>query len=305
MSALAEKLFLPKKLAICVIFHFNENRLQFIDKISNNFRTLADDVLVYIITNTQIDKELEQINSAIKDKGFRVNIFTPTGLGHPYLLPWSHFAIFRTLYDDESISHFMYLEDDILISRENIAYWVKGREQLRPYNLIPSFVRVEQKNSDSKWYGTDCTRRKNRGLLPHVTVSEDYRFINLPEPYQGTYLLDRELMHEHLSGLSSNPEFGQWGIRERAAQGLTFANIPKGFTSRNLVGYDNKSRQIDKACLIHHTPNNYANSTEKKNKFASIPVEKVIVDNILTPPLSLVKCILNRCSGLSQSKSNL
>ena len=292
MTVLVEDVFLPKKLAICVIFHFNESRLQFIDEISNYFSTLAEDVLVYIVTNTQRVDEQEKIKNVVANKRFKVDIFTPFGLGHPYLLTWSHFAIFFKLYNDESISHFMYLEDDILVSRENVIYWAKGREQLRPYNLIPSFLRVEQKNNDSRWYSTDCTCCSIKWLLPRVKIAADYCFVNLPEPYQGMYLLDRELMGEHLTGLSSNPEFGQWGIREKAAQGLTFANVPKGFTSRNLIGYNVKFKRIDEGCLIHHTPNNYANSTDKKNKFASIPIEKVLLDNLLSSPLSLFKYIL-------------
>jgi hypothetical protein len=51
------------------------------------------------------------------------------------------------------------------------------------------------------------------------------------------YLLDRELAKEHFYGASSNPDSGVWGIREKAAQGLTFTKVPKGFYSRNFLGF--------------------------------------------------------------------
>lgn len=76
--------------------------------------------------------------------------------------------------------------------------------------------------------------------------------------------MDRVLIEEHSFGLSSNPDFGIWNIREKAAQGLTFANVPEGYFSRNLVGYDNSIKQIDSNALIHHTPNNYASNPDTK-----------------------------------------
>jgi hypothetical protein len=88
------------------------------------------------------------------------------------------------------------------------------------------------------------------------------------------YLYDRELMLEHLSGPSSNPDFGPWSIREKAAQGLTFVNVPKGFRSRNLVPYDIKRNQIDESCFIHHLPNNYAN--DPHSQFGKIPVDQLL-----------------------------
>jgi hypothetical protein len=115
--------------------------------------------------------------------------------------------------------------------------------------------------------------------LPKVKISDNYYYINLPKPYQGMYLMDRELLKEHLFGPSSNPDFGIWNIREKAAQGLTFSKVPKGYFSRNLIGYDNNKRQIDTNALIHHTPNNYADNPD--TEFGNMPVNSV-VDRSLT-----------------------
>ncbi len=266
---------LPKKLIICVTFHYNEERLQYLRRISQHFGELAADVIVYIVTNTEDQDQLKAINSAVDQTQGSVSIASPRLLGHPYLLPWSHFAIVRQLFDDRSISHFMYLEDDILVRKENIAYWCEGREKLRQLDFIPSFLRVEHKHDDPTWYSTDVTQRSNFLELSGVQFADDYTFVNLRQPYQGMYLLDRELMSEHLSGPSSSPEFGNWGIREKAAQGLTFANVRQGFVSRNLLGYSLAGRQIDSRSLIHHTPNNYAN--DPASVFGKIPIDQLII----------------------------
>jgi hypothetical protein len=250
------------KLIIAVTFYYVEERLKYLSAISQEFANLAHEIEVFIITNTKDEAHHEKIIASL-DARLQAKIFVPQLLGHPYLLTWCHFSIFREQFEqDESISHFMYLEDDILIRPNNIAYWLQAREDLRPYGLIPSFLRFELKAGDTEPYSSDVTRKAPFKQLPKVKISDNYYYINLPKPYQGMYLMDRDLMKEHLFGPSSNPDFGIWNIREKAAQGLTFANVPEGYFSRNLVGDDNSIKQIDSNALIHHTPNNYANNPD-------------------------------------------
>ena len=71
------------------------------------------------------------------------------------------------------------------------------------------------------------------------------------------YLMDKELAIEFLFSDASSPDTGIWGIREKAAQGLTYWNVPKGAHSRMLVGLDQRMR-IHSHAQIHHLPNNYA-----------------------------------------------
>lgn len=168
----------------------------------------------------------------------------------------------------------MYLEDDILVKPENLDYWVRGREILRPLGLIPSFLRYEFKQNDDNPYSTDVTKKAKFWKLPRVRVTDTYFYVNLRQPYQGMYLLDRELMNEHLFGPSSSPDFGPWGIREKAAQGLTYANVPKGCRSRNFVGFDTAQGTVDSKSLIHHTPNNYAENPD--TEFGKIRISEII-----------------------------
>jgi len=249
----------PIILAVAVTFFYNRVRLVYLDKASSHFAELADRVHVHIVTNTHDEEERDSIRSVMRDKGVTFSIHAPTLLGHPFLLPWCHFDIFRELFvRDASITHFMYLEDDILVTAKNMEYWLKGRDELRAFGLIPSFLRYE-KAHDGVLYITDVIKREAFQSMPKAWVHEGYCYINMAYPYQGMYLLDRELMEEHLTSRSSNPECNKWAIREAAAQGLTFMHVPDGYYSRNLVGYKAKERQIDPVCLIHHIPNKYVN----------------------------------------------
>jgi hypothetical protein len=250
----------PAKLIIAVTVFFVEDRLRYLRKIAEEFGRLADKVDVYIFTNVQEAKPQDRIRRSLDGLGFAYKIMVPTLLGHPYLLAWSHLAVFRERFAaDPEITHFMYLEDDICVRPDNIAYWLKGREDLRKVRLIPSFLRVEYKDGSDLPYSTDVVQRVNPGKHARVILSKDYVYLNLPQPYQGMYLLDRELMGEHLAGKSSNPDHGIWNIRERAAQGLTFVKVPPKCASRNFVGYNVKEKRIDLRSLIHHLPNTYVN----------------------------------------------
>ena len=270
------KELLPRKLAIAVCCHFDKDRLGYLDKMSNSFKELASEVFVTAVTNTSKIEELAQIESAITGKGFDYQIFRPNTLGHPLLLTWAHFPVFEGLLKDQSFTHFMYLEDDTLITRVNMAYWLESRDLLKPFGLIPSFLRVENKIDDPDWYSSDCANQYFIYGLPRVKLRQDLGFINLPQAYQGIYLLDRELMLEHLNGDSYSPNFGIWGIQEKAAQGVTFTNVPIGFTSRNLIPYYPHSCLVDERCLIHHLPNNYAQPKPGGKVVITVPVKSLL-----------------------------
>lgn len=264
-----------QKLVIAVSFHYVEERLKYLSKIALDFPLLANQIYVFIVTNTEDPEHHKMIRSAL-GKNFQFEIYVPKLLGHPYLLTWCHFDIFRKYFNiDEKITHFMYIEDDIHIRQKNISYWLKAREDLRPFGLIPSFLRIEFKPDTTEAYSTDTTEVLQLDALPKIKIHDDYFYINLPNPYQGMYLLDRALMYEHLFGHSSSPDFGPWQIREKAAQGLTFANVPSWCNSRNFVGFNFLNREIDPNSLIHHLPNNYANNPH--SLFGKIAINNLIL----------------------------
>lgn len=267
---------LPKKLAIAVCCHFNESRLLYLDRVSDDFGDLGAEVFVTIVTNTKNPEELKKLESVIAGKGFDFQFFIPDVLGHPLLLTWAHFPVFKELLKDGSFTHFMYLEDDILITRKNMMYWVEGRDLLKPFGLIPSFLRVEKKVNSDRWFSSDCSHPFYIYALPRIEVKKNLGFINFPELYQGMYLLDRELLQEHLGGPTYSPNAGVWGIQEKAAQGVTFANVPQGFTTRNLVPYKVDSCQVDDRCLIHHIPNNYAQPGPNGKIVITMPVDQLL-----------------------------
>jgi hypothetical protein len=85
------------------------------------------------------------------------------------------------------------------------------------------------------------------------------------------YFLDRELMEEFVLSPAMSPDFGGWYIREKAAQGLTLVNVPKGYTSRNIVLIDAQTKTVAQESWIHHLPNSYVNNPATLH--GKLPVE--------------------------------
>ncbi len=247
------------KIAICVAFHFAPDRLQYLETLCANFPGLAAEVDVTIISNATSPVEQGAIADLGKRHGLALSIFTPRGLGHPYLLPWSHFPVMREKHADPSFTHFMYQEDDMLVRPETVRYLLEAREFLRGAGLLPSILRVEQKAPGGEWYATDVTEAttmKDASIV--VDEAGHTGFMNLYTCYQAMYFLDRESMTAHLGGESSHPDFGAWKIRERASQGLAFSNVPEGFRFRYVVPVNMGTQMIEERCFVHHLPNTYA-----------------------------------------------
>ena len=214
---------------------------------------------VTIITNATGAEEQGVILQLGKKHGLTLSTFTPYGMGHPYLLPWSHFPVMREKYADASFTHFMYQEDDMLVRRETVAYHLEAREFLRSAGLLPGILRVEQREPGGKWYATDVTDAVTmEGSSIVVDEQGVLGYMNLVTCYQAMYFLDRASMTEHLDGQSSHPDFGARTIRERASQGLAFTNVPEGFRFRYVVPVRMATQMIDERCFVHHLPNTYA-----------------------------------------------
>ena len=264
----------PRKLAIAVTFFYRSERLAFLSQAAGSFPELAEEVAVWIVTDRNDESIHAEIREAVPIENLRV--VSPSLLGHPYLLPWCHLSLFRGLFDtDDSYSHFLYLEDDLAISRNNIEYWMRAEQKLSPLGLIPGFMRFEER-PDGARVSSDVYRVHNYHDMARVE-GPDYAYVNFRYPYQGMYLMNRNMMAEFMAGSGSGPDHGPWKIRESATQGLIWRNVPPGCFSRSFVGYE-RGIGVDDAALIHHLPNNYANSP---TKYGSLTLDSLVRENTL------------------------
>ena len=276
------------KLLVCVTFHFRTARLAVLKQVLAGMPSLADSVHVYVITNTTDPAELDQIRAVTpRADHCRVDLSVFNELPNPWLLPWAHKTVMLPHVNDPSYTHFMCIEDDIEVTRANVNYWVSGRQTLRPYRLYPSFLRSEWNEALQGWVSTDVCHIAKISELPHLDLAP-YVYVNIPQPYQGMFFYDRELMEEHVASPSfdiykygkldklEDPSWGGGGSAEAANFALTFMDVPDGCISRNFVRCLSKYQVIDPGAFVHHVPNNYANDP-------ATPHGKILLSQLVVP----------------------
>jgi hypothetical protein len=212
-----------------------------------------------------------------------------------FFLTWGHKSLFRQAVGNPGFSHFVYLEDDLRFTSEALSYWCRFREPLAAHGLLPGFVRYEV--LDHVRFVVDQKERQDvdpanrRHVSPRQApyggdAETNLHFVNLNNPYQGMYVLDRELAIDHLrNSPARSPVLSRavsWPnglekrgtiIRERAALGPIFDDVPSGFQSRNCVPVETLSPgeyRLAPACLVEHLAGNYSRS---ETVFGKIPVE--------------------------------
>ncbi len=272
------------KIVASIAFFFDKDKINNLNKVCKSLNNISNQTEIYIFTNKVSSDQEEDLKNKIE---VDVTIKVIDEIVNSRLLPWYHINFMKKLYEREEITHFLYLEDDILIDKLNFIYWVNSRRILKKFNLIPAFVRTEVNKNDEEIYAIDFVKKDKLKFLPKIMINDNYYFINHTFPYQGMYLYDRELMKEHLFGPSSNPDCGHGAFNEnyidtrminldlmaKANIGLTYIDVPEGFFSRMTLLYDKKKSSIDNICQIKHLSNKYSNN---KSWFGNIKIRDAI-----------------------------
>lgn len=269
----------PRILA-AVAFHFRESRLQYLFQVVRALCQFPVDTLdVVITTNVNHDIALKKIEDLC------VPLFTPfpvrpmskrtlliesfPDLPNPWLLPWSHKHLIgdRFLSADSAYTHFMYVEDDVLLSFDNFCYFIHYREMLKDRMLIPSFQRIEYNDSDDRLYLLDQIGVSDFNSRARVNL-DGYSFVNLDYPFNAMFILDRELALEYVEASSFDRERSKavrpdWDVACRAAMGLCFESPPHGFVARYVVPVDPNTLTTPSWSWVYHLPNNYAKNNLK------------------------------------------
>jgi hypothetical protein len=258
-------------LLVAITFHFVFERLRYLEEVVLElaaFPTRGRSIV--LLTNTTDVAEQQAIrqvfaNAGLAGHGARVTI--ERELNHSYDLTWRHkkLIIDEFLAPGSRYTHFVYLEDDERLTFQNFAYFVAARDGLRPFGLVPAFLRTEWSRSRRVYVNTDNMAPVILTDRPFVSVRE-HAFIGVDNPYCGAFILDRELAVEYAVSRSFDPklscEVSPFGVRERAAMGLTFEAPPAPFTYRVAVPVRVTTRTAPRCAWLAHLPNNYTDNPE-------------------------------------------
>lgn len=244
------------KLYVNICFHYDEKRLKFLDEVINSVNEIPTDETIIIVNSNEIFECEAVVNVA-------------HGLKHPYHLTWEH-KKYMSEFLKTDYTHYVYLEDDMKLTKKTMAYWkqTKSLFQEKNLNFIPAIHRIEYK--DDVAVSLDCTKKP--GLCDAI-ILEGEKYVFLPEPYQAMFIMDRNDVIEHLNSQYANiGEYHSYGIRESANLGNMYVNVPKGYSHRAVVPV----KQFER-CWVHHVANNYA---DNPNTFhAKLPAKDLLDGN--------------------------
>jgi hypothetical protein len=238
------------KLWVSLCFYYVENRLENFKRTINNLSNIPN-IKITVDSNVNFDSNLD----------IRV-----TELADPYHYTWEH-KKYMPEFLESDYTHFAYLEGNIDVTKKTFDYWNKTRRFFKDnnLNLIPSVHRI-QKNKEGEIYSLDCTHKQ-----PHRPIIDvkGQKFIFLSEPYQGMFIMDKEMAEEHIS--SDYYFLGHkhtYGIRESANLGNTYVNVPNGLPHRAALPLN-----IPEECMVEHFGTDYLNDLNS-------PHAKIKIENL-------------------------
>lgn len=203
----------------------------------------------------------------LEARGFTLRIDVTHDMAHPWHLTWWHKQHLRDWFEREAAGEgtpedlFMYIEDDIVVTRENIAYFTRWLPETRKRGCIPGFLRFETLPDGTvmspDYRGHQLVRENER-----LTIGGQ-AFLSPSHPYWAGFILDRALCAEYLASPWSDleeadkqPQSVSHTCRVQSAWALTYDTVPQGLHSRYVVPVTERL-EPQPECLVWHSANNY------------------------------------------------
>lgn len=288
----------PLRILTAVNFHFVASRLEYLFQVVralSEYPTEAMDIVITTnVAQENLHRQIRQLCEPLLEPfplgGQKKSLLIESypNLGDPWMLPWCHKHLIRDVFlkDDSGYSHFIYLEDDILLPFRNFNYFLCYRDRLKTEGLIPSFQRIEFNSYDGNLYYLDQVGVSDFNSRRRVML-DGYEFVNLDYPFHAMFILDRELAREYIGTRSFDRELSKevrpdFDLAVRSGMGLCFENVPPGFAHRFACPVNPKSLTTPCWSWVYHLPNNYTNNRLK-------PFGKTRIDQMFDPDSNAVK----------------
>jgi 2-polyprenyl-3-methyl-5-hydroxy-6-metoxy-1,4-benzoquinol methylase len=184
------------------------------------------------------------LSNVPKDLGPDIQVVVGLPSKDPYSLPFGHKQVFVNRINDYDL--FVYSEDDILITENNIEAFLRVSAVL-PDNEVAGFFRFE-KDKDGRVFYPDvhkCYHWDARSVRPRG----GYTFAFYSNEHAGCYALTRHQLQSAIQsgGFLVGPHQGKHHVRETAA---TDPYTQCGFTKLICISHR-------RDFLVHHLPNKY------------------------------------------------
>ncbi len=273
----------PKRMVILICFFFKDIKLNNLRKSINQISNYKFGKELIFITNELSSVQKKKINDLTKNKIKNFQIYQTKNLPDNNFLPWFSINLMKEKFKNQKNTHFMFLEDDIIVNSKNICYWVFFRKYLKKFKLIPGFLRFE--NYNKNLYSIDNPKKIIFKKSPKIfTETKNFGFINTKYPYSAMYLMDRELMKNYLKSDAIKIDFSftnrvmksLYPIKELLNISYAYLDVPKGFHNKIMIPF-NKDKSIFKYCLIEHSDTKYT----KHSRLNKMGYGKILIKDLI------------------------
>ena len=278
-----EKKCEPRKIAIVICFYFRRGKLKTLNKNILEIASYNFNTDLTVITNDLKKEDELKLNKILKKRIKKYLIIKFKDLPDENFLPWHSLSVMRSKIKDSSYSHFMYLEDDIIVSSKNISYWIYFRKVLKNINLIPNFIRCEA--YEGKLFSVDNPKKIIKNKNPIIfTESKKFGFINSKYPYSAMYLMDRELLKNFLKSKATRIDFSfsnsvmksLYPIKELVNISYAYLNVPKRYHNRLVLPFEKNI--IPEYSIIKHNDLKYVkHKSLNKMGYGTINIKSLII----------------------------
>lgn len=268
---------------VSIAAHYVPKRIPFLAEVLDALvRWDRPKVSVTLVTNDLAIGNEPLIMAAqkrLEERGFDLHIDQTRDLAHPWHLTWWHKQHLRKWYDaggsEEDL--FMYIEDDIVVTRENIAYFTQYLPAAKANGVLPGFLRFE-KGKNGERISPDY--RGFQQVTPQQRMTlHGQDFIAPQFSYWAGFILDRELCAEYFASPWSDletadtlPQSDRHSCRVQSAWALTFENVPASLPSRYVVPAGDNDAPLE-CCQVWHSANNY--NVSKEHNFGTVPMDDI------------------------------
>lgn len=235
-------------------------------------------VKTIVLTDTVDPANVAQLQHLLRPIADETEIRPEPDLDDLKHLPWRHKRIIaQEFLGSRDFDLFIYIEDDILLTAENLAYFIAFRRGLDGIGFIPSFLRCEYNFARRQIHAIDQVYPQP--LLPHEKLRVGQTmFANSNFPFCAMYIFDHALARAHQgtrsASITRSAEVEKWGVIEHASLGQMFENVPAGYFSRYLIPVDATTLCPRPACIVHHSTDKYTNLEAQHGR---VPLDDVFI----------------------------
>jgi len=252
--------FTQSRILIHIAFHYVEPRFCYLVKVLsaiNSYHFKHIDVI--IDTNSAETKSCFRKLQSNFNFDFHVQVHDP--LEHPFLLTWAHRHNISDQID--KYDYFMYIEDDIEIHYDALTRWRDDSHSMHEDGYLRGFMRTEINSRNN----TVLTDQKSVMKFRNLQYYKNKPYLRPSNPYHGFWIYSQQQMKIFIKSqcwLDGN--YPKWGVRERAAAGMTWLDT----SSHNILIPLTNALEIPEDVRVHHLPNNYARNPDSKHGSVSI-----------------------------------